>query len=290
MSELEELPFPPVDDPIEPTARRELRNSIDRWAMDNSSRSRSYTRSVGKKQQQPPLEAMNESDISRVRYLDFLSQIHARFRPGVYLEIGVQHGKSLACALPGTRLIGIEPHPQPIDFDYELYEMTSDEFFASHSPAYDLAFIDGMHLFEFSLRDFIHLECLAGPESVVMFHDCLPLDPVATNRNRTTKRWVGDVWKLVPILREYRPDLDLIVVDVAPSGLGIVTGMRPDSRFGEAYEEIQARFFSLNYEDAARYDFGAVSPDDALRSLNDTRQTTSERLPLPGKTGLTGTP
>ena len=35
----------------------------------------------------------------------------------------------------------------------------------------DLAFIDGLHLFEFSLRDFMNVEKLAHPGSVVVFDD-----------------------------------------------------------------------------------------------------------------------
>jgi hypothetical protein len=203
-------------------------------------------------------------------YLIFLERIHALLKPAVYLEIGAQRGKSLACALPGTKLIVVEPEPQSqlLTIDCQLHEMTSDEFFASHSPAYDLAFIDGMHLFEFALRDFINLERLAGEHSVVLFHDCLPLDAVASNRQRTTKFWAGDVWKLVPILREYRPELELIVADSAPSGLGIVTGLNPESRvLGDSYEEIVDRFQPLEYDDAAGFDFGTVVPAQALDEL-----------------------
>ena len=48
--------------------------------------------------------------------------------------------------------------------------MTSDDFFASHDLAQvlggrpvDLAYIDGMHQFEFALRDFMNLERYVGP-------------------------------------------------------------------------------------------------------------------------------
>jgi predicted O-methyltransferase YrrM len=207
-----------------------------------------------------------------MRYLGMLRQIHERLRPEVYLEIGVQHGVSLACALPGTRLIGIDPDPKPIEHDVErsldFYEMTSDEFFAKHEPAYDLALIDGMHLFEFALRDFMNLERLARNGSTILVHDCIPINAVATSRDRTTRQWTGDVWKLIPILREYRPDLDLTVIDVKPSGLGFVTRLDPESTvLPDAYDQITERFLPLEYADALEYDFDPVAPDVVLARL-----------------------
>ena len=37
-----------------------------------------------------------------------------------------------------------------------------------------LAFIDGMHLFEFALRDFINTERHCSPKAVIVFDDILP--------------------------------------------------------------------------------------------------------------------
>ena len=53
-----------------------------------------------------------------------------------------------------------------------MVQSTSDDFFARPDAAevlggvpLDLAFIDGMHQFEYALRDFMHLEHWATPES-----------------------------------------------------------------------------------------------------------------------------
>ena len=49
-----------------------------------------------------------------------------------------------------------------------LFEMTSDAFFAAHSPSallgrpVDLAFIDGMCRFELALRDVLNIEPHCG--------------------------------------------------------------------------------------------------------------------------------
>ena len=61
-----------------------------------------------------------------------------------------------------------------------FFQMTSDAFFADHDLALffprgvDLAFIDGMHRFEFLLRDFINTERRCHARSIVLLHDCLP--------------------------------------------------------------------------------------------------------------------
>ena len=58
--------------------------------------------------------------------------------------------------------------------------MTSDEFFAEHDlrellgGPVELAFIDGLHLFEQVLRDFVNLERCSTAHTVIILHDCLP--------------------------------------------------------------------------------------------------------------------
>ena len=79
-----------------------------------------------------------------------------------------------------------------------------------------------------------------------MLHDLVPFSPAAAERvwdETATKGWSGDVWKITPILREYRPDLEFHVLDSRPSGLGVVTGLDPEnSVLEDAYDEIVARF------------------------------------------------
>ena len=61
--------------------------------------------------------------------------------------------------------------------------MESDAFFESGRAdaelagrPIDLAFVDGLHVFEQALRDLAHVERRARRDSVVLLHDCLPLD------------------------------------------------------------------------------------------------------------------
>src|SRR5262249_26303853 len=135
-----------------------------------------------------------------------------------------------------------------------VYEMTSDEFFARHDVRgklggpIELAFIDGMHHFEFALRDFINIEKSCTPDSTVLFHDAYPLDRATAERERRTGFWSGDIWRFVLALRKYRPDLRVHTIASAPTGLGVIRGLDPSSRvLGERYAEIEREFLALDY-------------------------------------------
>jgi hypothetical protein len=51
--------------------------------------------------------------------------------------------------------------------------------------------------------------------------------------------WAGDVWKVVLVLKRYRPDLKIRAFDSAPTGLVVVTGLDPASTaLSNAYFDI----------------------------------------------------
>ncbi|MEA2123778.1 MAG: hypothetical protein QOI80_560 [Solirubrobacteraceae bacterium] len=174
-----------------------------------------------------------------MHYRDFLAGVHAALRPPTYLEIGVRNGDSLALA--GCPSIGIDPayklKPEikaGLREDVRLFRQTSDDYFARKHPLrpfdgrrVELSFIDGMHLFEFALRDFANVERLAAWTGVVVFDDIFPREVVEANRERATRAWTGDVYKILGILGEHRPDLITLRVDTEPTGLLLVLGLFP---------------------------------------------------------------
>jgi hypothetical protein len=200
---------------------------------------------------------------------EFLRRLHAIARPSTYLEIGVNDGRSLA--LSHTTSIAVDPEFKitvPIRCDLHLVKATSDDFFARPDPlahyrsgrnplrnmqrgrpllghyrggppTIDLAFIDGMHHFEFALRDFMNVERHARGSSVIVLDDMLPRDVDEAARDRHTKFWAGDVFKLQLVLRRYRPALITFAVDTAPTGLLVVLGADPTSPvLAEHHDEI----------------------------------------------------
>jgi hypothetical protein len=105
----------------------------------------------------------------------------------------------------------------------------------------DFAFIDGLHLFEQTLKDFVNLEKYSKQNTVICFHDTFPLDEITARRERKTGFWSGDVWKVVLILKKYRPDLKIFTVATQPTGLTIVTNLDSHSKIlSEHYDDIIA--------------------------------------------------
>jgi hypothetical protein len=190
-----------------------------------------------------------------VRRHDLLKRLHELLAPRTYLEIGVSTGASMT--LSRTRSIGVDPAFQvrkEIHCDVHLVPDTSDEFFARRDPlahfdvpVIDLAFIDGMHLAEYALRDFINVERYTHPGSVIVFDDMLPRTAAEARRNHRTRAenrfWAGDVFKVVATLQELRPDLVCLEVDTDPTGTTVV--LLPDASSKtllEHYDDLVGQF------------------------------------------------
>lgn len=172
-------------------------------------------------------------------YITILSNFHDRLNPDNYVEIGVATGATLAQVKPGTTAVGIDPRPcisETINSRAKLYPLESDDFFDSYDLFEELmesrlalAFIDGSHLFEQALRDFANLERYANDETIIFIHDLLPITPLVAARERATSFWCGDMWKLIPCLNAYRPDLTMHIIPTFPSGLGVISNLDPSS-------------------------------------------------------------
>jgi hypothetical protein len=182
-------------------------------------------------------------------YLEFIKAAHERLEPQTYLEIGIRFGASLALSKATT--IGVDPayelrHQAPANA--ELFRETSDDFFARTDPLRHfggqpaaMSFIDGMHLAEYALRDFINVETHSQWTSAIIFDDVLPREPDEAARERTTRVWAGDVFKIIGVLDRHRPDLTVLRIGTQPTGLLLVLGLDPDSRvLSERYDEIEA--------------------------------------------------
>jgi hypothetical protein len=230
-----------------------------------------------------------KASLLRVHYLDFLAGLHERLAPPTYLEIGIRHGDSLVLAhCPAA---GIDPDFElqvQLRDDVALFRETSDEYFDRDDPLAPFggepiafSFIDGMHLAEFVVRDFANVERNAEWSSVVVFDDILPRDAVEAARDRRTRAWTGDVYKVLDVLARHRPDLICLRVDTEPTGLGVVLGLDPlQNELRERYDEIAATVVVPDPQavpDAVLTRAGALDPEQALglqawRLLRDARE------------------
>ena len=198
-----------------------------------------------------------------MNYVQFLRRIHESYAFEWYIEIGCRDGRILNMAQGKT--IGVDPafrlkqsilgqKPQ-----LHLFQETSDAFFAANrlevlGAQPTVAFVDGMHLFEYALRDILNIEAYADPNGVIFVHDCCPFNVDMTTRDLEALPgfWTGDVWKLIPILSKYRPDLTISVLDARPTGLLAITGLKP----GAAQPQIDLFEVIDQYQDVDITEFG----------------------------------
>lgn len=212
-----------------------------------------------------------------IQYLEFLGRYGRLCGARSYFEIGVNIGKSLRrIDLP---TVGVDPKFMFRDdimgakSELHLFQTTSDVFFQTRDlksffPAgVELAFLDGMHLFEFLLRDLINTEMAMSRSGTIFIHDCLPINAEMTERQRRPGQrrdvelksyWTGDVWKLIPILQHHRPDLEITLIDCAPTGLVRLRNLNPESRtLSDIYDILRAEWESLEIDDTGLADLYA---------------------------------
>lgn len=220
-------------------------------------------------------------------FRSFITHVIASKRARRYLEIGVRDGATLS--LVDCDSIGVDPffqfnvNPMGRKKRLQLFQETSDQFFRDRNVTdilagpIDVTFLDGLHQFEFLLRDFINCEMVSHPDGVILLDDCLPVNAEMTERvHRPDVRvdrehatwWTGDVWKLIPILKEYRPDLQVTLVDTQPTGTVCVIGLDPKSTvLRERYGEIVAKFLPVQFDDRklkAFYDANGIVSSEAI--------------------------
>lgn len=176
---------------------------------------------------------------------DLLRGLHEALTPRTYFEIGVRAGHSLT--LSHVPSVGVDPAydiAAELHCDLDLIRLPSDDFFAREDPfahfkglPVDLAFIDGMHLSEFALRDFVNTEPYLAPTSVVVLDDMLPRNALEASRERKTHAWAGDVYKVAEILMRRRPDLLVLPVNTKPTGTVVIVGVDPLNAIGKEIVE-----------------------------------------------------
>jgi hypothetical protein len=194
-----------------------------------------------------------------------INALGRRMRAERYLEIGVAQGDTfLAVEVPERT--AVDP---AFRFDWEaqqdpprtrLHQTTSDAFFAlrkAGDPAYDLVFLDGLHVFPQTFRDFCSTLVATHDRSLIVIDDTVPNDvyssltnPRAAHRFRRRAggrglAWHGDIYKLVFAIHDFFPLLSFCTV---------ATGGNPQTLvWRETRADFQPRFNSL--ETISRMDF-----------------------------------
>lgn len=113
-----------------------------------------------------------------------------------YLEIGVGHRSWNLDKVRCAYKVGVDINPKS---EADAI-MTSDDFFARNTTAFDLIFIDGDHSREATQRDIDNaIKCL-NKGGTIMVHDCAPGDEwLARPASEVVpgSAWCGQAWEAV---------------------------------------------------------------------------------------------
>lgn len=206
-------------------------------------------------------------------YQQFLQELTGKRLVHNYLEIGVLTGQLLS-KINAKDAYAVDPnfnieHNVAANKDMVfMFQGTSDQFFSGwagpvNGGKLDFAVLDGMHTFEYLLRDFYNTEMNCHAGSLIAMHDCLPLNAAMASRKQQDANelgrhtphpgwWTGDVWKIIPIIQKFRPDLKIICVDAPPTGLVFVTNLNPqNSVLRDSYREIVDEFRGIPNDDGS---------------------------------------
>ncbi|MEO8926998.1 MAG: class I SAM-dependent methyltransferase [Caulobacteraceae bacterium] len=164
---------------------------------------------------------------------------------GNYLEIGCA-SNLLFDAVMAKHKIGVDP------VSGGTHRQTSDDFFAANPDArFDVAFIDGLHLYDQVRRDLVH--CLAAVRSGgwIALHDMLPRDWIEEHvPPLSTAGWTGDGWKVAfELIASPGVDFRLIAID---HGVGVLRVLADRPRLADLRADLAPRRFAWFHEHFAK--------------------------------------
>lgn len=161
--------------------------------------------------------------------------------PRSYLEIGVETGQTFfeisadfKTAVDPTFLFDLDLAPQGESVEY--FQISSDSFFGEirRDRKYDLVFLDGLHTWDQTYRDFCNTLLITHDQSIIILDDIFPCDVFSCNRDQVeavmmrqfmtrdpSNAWHGDTYKVIPLIRTFHPLLSFctIITDGNPQAL-----------------------------------------------------------------------
>lgn len=162
-----------------------------------------------------------------------------------YLEItsaGRENGANVRCA--HRCIVGplVEDQAEE-DGSLRWCTSDSDHFYDDYasSELFDIVFLDGVHTFEQTLRDFNRSLRLLSAGGLVLIDDCFPSDPIAALRSpvdcvrlkeingHPDRNWMGDTFRIVPYLL-MMTDYSLAFVSETPGMLAVWGEKRKGAR------------------------------------------------------------
>jgi hypothetical protein len=184
-----------------------------------------------------------------------------------YLEIGVNRGATFN-ALQFERKVAVDPNFlfEVSEFrkeGVEFHAMESDRYFTDHgaSRKFDIIFIDGLHTFQQTFRDFCNSLCCSHDRTVWLIDDVFPSDVYSAWQNQREAiefrrraggggiKWHGDVFKVLFVIHDYFPLLSYITL--REGNAQSIVWKSPRDGFSRAFAGLEA-IERLGYFDLLR--------------------------------------
>ena len=146
--------------------------------------------------------------------------------PENYLEIGVDKGTTFLDVKVCSKY-AVDPKfkfdPESPQFSQDkcsFFEIISDDFFAQNNRSFDIIFLDGLHEYEQTYRDFNNALASLATGGVIIIDDTFPFDVFSSHRSNSktidlrrrfgTEKpgWNGDVFKAMLLIAVYNPDIN----------------------------------------------------------------------------------
>jgi hypothetical protein len=164
---------------------------------------------------------------------EVINSFISHYENPTYLEIGVSEGETFF-SINTRRKVAVDPH---FIFDIEkvklenthflLHEVTSDRFFENIDPSdrFNVIYLDGLHTFEQTLRDFTNSINFLAHDGVIIIDDVVPssyaaslpsqADAFLMKRaiNEADNSWMGDTFKVVFFIRAFFPTFALKTIN-----------------------------------------------------------------------------
>lgn len=143
-----------------------------------------------------------------------------------YLEVGVAHGSTFL-KVDFRRKHAVDKRfrfdHQELETDTtKFFHMTSDQYFANcveREEKFDIIFLDGLHTFEQTLRDFCASLMHSHDNTIWLIDDVFPTDIFSAHRDPAKARkyrklhggeggkWHGDVFKVIFAVHDFFPNI-----------------------------------------------------------------------------------
>jgi Methyltransferase domain len=184
-----------------------------------------------------------------------INQFLALYDEPNYLEIGVSEGQTFF-AVKAQRKVAVDPKfGFPMDQALKenpsctFHEVASDIYFSERigpSEVFQVIYLDGLHTFEQTLRDFTNAIRFLTPSGVIIIDDIVPnsyqsglpdqLDSVRVKKfiGDLDHSWMGDTYKLVFFIEAFFPTFELRTI-ADNHGQGVVWRANPVRRDVKTY-------------------------------------------------------